>query len=90
MEVGEGEGGLRVVRDEYHTLDVRVFTVEGAYESIELDTKRAIDIVTRLPHKLHGRGGKSAKPGRHRFVPKVGTEEHMMEFLKSCTVGKKK
>ena len=34
------------------------------------------------------RGGGAVKPGRHGFVPKIGTEEHMMEFLKRFVGGK--
>ena len=61
----------------------------GAYEALELEAKRAIDMGTRLALKIHKRGGGAVKPGRHVFVLKVRTEEHMMDFIKSFTGGKK-
>ena len=48
MTVGEGEEGLGVVHDDNNPLSIRVFTVGGAYEALELDTKRAEDTGTRL------------------------------------------
>ena len=57
--------------------------VGGSYEALELDTKRAIDMGTRMPLKIHKRGEGAVKTGRHGFFPKVGTEECMMDFLKS-------
>ena len=36
---------------------------------------------TRLALKIHERGQGALKPGRHIFVPKIGTEEHIMDFL---------
>ena len=60
-----------------------------AYEALNIDAKRAIDMVTRLPLKINERGEVSVKSGRHGFVPKVGTEERMMDFLKRFVGGKK-
>ena len=54
----------------------------GAYEALDLNAKRAIDMGTRLTLNIHGRGDGAVKPVRHGFVPKVGTEECMMGFLK--------
>ena len=89
MTIGEGEVGLGAVFFDHHPLSDRVFAVEGANEALDLDTKRAIDMGTRLPLKIHKRGEGAVKPGRHGFVPKVGTEDCMMGFLKSFSGGKK-
>ena len=43
---------------------------------------------TRPPLKIHERGEGTVKPRMHGFVPKVGTEERMMEFLKILVGGK--
>ena len=61
----------------------------GANEAPELDAKRAINMLNRLALKIHKRGEGAVKPGRHGFVPKVGTEERMMEFIKNVAEGKK-
>ena len=63
--------------------------VGGSYKALELDVKRAIDMGTRLALKIHEGGEGSAKPGRHVFVPKVGAEEHMMDFIKRYVEGNK-
>ena len=47
------------------------------------------DMGTRLPLKIHRRGEGAVKPGRHGFVPKIGTEERMMDFVKRFAGGKK-
>ena len=60
----------------------------GEYEALKIDAKRTIDMGTTLTLKIHERGEGSAKPGRHGFVPNVGTEEHMMNFLKRLAGGK--
>ena len=52
-------------------------------------TPSAINMGTRLDLKIHERGEGAVKPGRHRFAPKVGTEERMMEFLKRFAGGNK-
>ena len=87
--VGEGEEGLGVVRNDHHLLADIVYTVEGSYEALELKSKRAINIGTRLVLKTHERGEGDVKPERHVFVLKVGTEERIMEFLKRDVGGKK-
>ena len=61
----------------------------GAYDAFEIDTNFNIEMGTRMELKIHERGEGSVKPGRHRFVPKVGTREHIMDFLKRYAVGKK-
>ena len=43
---------------------------------------------TRLALKTHERGKGDIKLGRHLFVPKVGTEECIMDFLKSLWGGR--
>ena len=50
----------------------------GAYKVLELNSKRAVDMGTRLDLKIHERGEGAAKYGRRGFVPKVGTEERIM------------
>ena len=57
----------------------------GAYKVLKLNSKRAINMGTRLDLKIHKRGEGAAKSGRRGFVPKVGTEERIMEFLKRYT-----
>ena len=89
MRVGEVEEGLGVVHDDYHPLSDIVFTVGGAYEALDINDKCAINMGTRLPLKIHKRGEGAVKPGRHRFVPKVRTEDIMMDFLNRFTGGEK-
>ena len=86
----KNEEGLGFVRDDHHPLDDIVFTVGGAYEALDIDTKRAIDMGTMLPLKIHQRGEGSIKPGRYGFVSKFGTEECMIDFLKTFAGGKEK
>ena len=85
--VGEGKEGLVVVCDDHHPLANRVFTAGGAYEALEFDTKRAIDMGTSLDLKMHERGEGAVTPRRHVFVPKFGTDERIMDFLKRYTGG---
>ena len=61
----------------------------GAYEATELDAKRAIDMGASLDPKINERGEGAVKPGRHGFVPKVRTEERIMDFLKRYSGGNK-
>ena len=61
--------------------------VGGAYEALEINSKRAIDMGTRLDLNIHKRGEGSIKPVRNVFVPKVGMEERIMEFLKRYAGG---
>ena len=42
----------------------------------------------RLYHKIHGRKNGDIKPRGHIFILKVGTEDHIMEFLRRCVRGK--
>ena len=44
---------------------------------------------TWLALKIYEKGEGYVKPGRHVFVPKVGTEERIIEFLKRYAGGKK-
>ena len=55
-----------------------------------LTTRRAIGTETRLDLKIHERGEEAVKPGRHGFVPKVGMEERIMDFIKRYAGGTKK
>ena len=85
---GEDEESLGVVRNDHHPLADRFFTVGGAYEALELDAKRTINMGTRLALKIHERVEGAVKPGRHGFVLKVGTEERLMEFIRRFGGGK--
>ena len=60
-----------------------------AYKALEIDAKRDIDIGNRLPLKIYEKGEGDVKLGRYGFVPKVSTEERMMDFLKRFVGGKK-
>ena len=60
-----------------------------SYEALELNKNRTIDMGTRLALKIHERGEGAVKPGRRVFVPKVGTEERIMDFLKRYVREKK-
>ena len=62
--------------------------VGGLYKALELDDKRAIDMGTRMALEIHERGEVTNKPGKHIFIPKVGTEDCMMHFLKTYVGGK--
>ena len=61
----------------------------GEYKALYINAKRAINIGTRLALKIHKRGEGAVKLERHGFFPKVGTEEHIMEFLKRYVGWKK-
>jgi len=56
----------------------RVFTIGGAYEALELDAKRAIDMGTRLALKIHD---DSVVPGKHSFKASSSAEEKMHGVL---------
>ena len=56
----------------------RVFTIGGAYEALELDAKRAIDMGTRLALKIHD---DSVVPGKHSFKASASAEEKMHGVL---------
>lgn len=60
----------------------KVFTIGGAYEALELDAKRAIDMGTRLALKIHDA---SVIPGRHKFESGAGAEEKMFQLIKRMT-----
>jgi len=59
-------------------LTKKLFTIGGAYEALELDAKRAIDMGTRLALKIHD---DSIVPGKHSLKASVGAEEKMMRIL---------
>jgi 2,4-dienoyl-CoA reductase (NADPH2) len=58
----------------------KVFTIGGAYEALELDAKRAIDMGTRLALKI---SDDSVVPGEHKFQASAGPEENLFNFFKS-------
>ena len=88
LKVGEVEEVLGFVRDDHHALADRVFTVGGAYKDLKLDSKHEISMGTRLAIKIHKRGEVAVITGRHVFVPKVGTEDRIMEFFKRFAGGR--
>ena len=57
----------------------------GAYEALDLNVKLAVGMLNWLALKINERGEVVVKPRRHVFVPKVRTEERIMEFLKRYT-----
>ena len=61
----------------------------GANKALDIYAKCVIDMRNRLDLKIHERGEGAVKPGRHGLVPKVGTEERIMEFLNRFVGGKK-
>jgi 2,4-dienoyl-CoA reductase (NADPH2) len=56
-----------------------VFTIGGAYEALELDAKRAIDMGTRLALKIHD---PSIVPGKHKLESGKGPEEKLYNIMK--------
>ena len=61
----------------------------GEYEALRINAKRATDMGTRMEPKIHKRGEGAVKPVRYVFVPKFGTEECIMEFIKRYAGEKK-
>ena len=53
MMVGECKEGLGVVSNDHHPFTDRFFTVGVAYEVLELNSKRAIDMGTRIALNIH-------------------------------------
>ena len=58
----------------------KVYTIGGAYEALELDAKRAIDMGTRLALKI---ADQSVVPGKHKFGSGQGAEEKLFKLLNS-------
>lgn len=56
----------------------KVYTIGGAYEALELDAKRAIDMGTRLALKITD---DTIVPGRHKLQSGSGPEEKLYEML---------
>jgi len=56
----------------------KVYAIGGAYEALELDAKRAIDMGTRLALKVKDN---TVIPGAHIFQAGVGAEEKMFRLL---------
>ena len=65
-------------KDDSH-MSEKVYTIGGAYEALELDAKRAIDMGTRLALKIDD---ESVIPGKHKFESGKGTEEKMFALMK--------
>lgn len=55
----------------------RVFTIGGAYEALELDAKRAIDMGTRLALRIKD----NVVPGSHKFQSGDGPEAKLFGLL---------
>lgn len=56
----------------------KVYTIGGAYEALELDAKRAIDMGTRLALKI---SDQNVVPGKHTFQAGAGPEEKLFGYL---------
>jgi len=59
-------------------LGKKVYTIGGAYEALELDAKRAIDMGTRLALKIQD---PAVVPGKHEFQSGTGPEEKLFGLL---------
>ena len=73
------ERTLELQSKQYPSLANKVYPIGGAYKAGELDAKRAIDMGTRLAHKIHL---DEVLPGKHVFTSSVGTEEKLFRFMK--------
>jgi 2,4-dienoyl-CoA reductase (NADPH2) len=60
-------------------LSSKVYTIGGAYEALELDAKRAIDMGTRLALKIQD---PEVVPGKHEFKAGSGPEEKLFQLFK--------
>lgn len=60
-------------------LSSKVYTIGGAYEALELDAKRAIDMGTRLALKIQH---PEVVPGKHEFKAGSGPEEKLFQLFK--------
>jgi len=56
----------------------KVFTIGGAYEALELDAKRAIDMGTRLALNI----SKDIHPRMYKTSSKIGSEEKLFKIFK--------
>jgi len=56
----------------------KIYSIGGAYEALELDAKRAIDMGTRLALKIADR---SIIPGKHNFEPVPSTGQKIYHFI---------
>lgn len=77
-----GQMEERTIETACFTLDNlkdRVYPIGGAYKAGELDAKRAIDMGTRLAHKIHL---EDVTPGKHIFSSPEGPEAKLFRFLK--------
>lgn len=76
------ERTLEIGSKSVQKLHNKVYPIGGAYKAGELDAKRAIDMGTRLAHKIHMQ---EVTPGNHVFESQVGPEEKLFRFLKKWT-----
>jgi len=73
------EKTLENASKEVGVLTNKVYPIGGAYKAGELDAKRAIDMGTRLAHKIHL---EEVTPGNHVFRSSMGPEEKLFRFMK--------
>merc|ERR1712232_1252297 len=62
---------LEIASKDDMNMSGKIYTIGGAYEALELDAKRAIDMGTRLALKIDDA---SVIPGKHKFESGKGTE----------------
>ena len=68
---------------------LKLFHSGGSYKSLKLNTKRTIDMGTRLALKIHKREEGDVKPKSYVFILKIRTEERIMEFPNMYVGGEK-
>ena len=78
----EEQNELGIASENIDILCDKVYPIGGAFMAGELDAKRAIDMATRLAHRIHE---EEVKPGNHFFRSPVGPEEKLFRFLKKWT-----
>jgi len=61
-----------------YDFSTKIYSIGGAYEALELDAKRAIDMGTRLALKI---ADKSVIPGKHNFEPGPSTGQKIYQLI---------
>jgi len=68
----------RIVDEADSDFSEKIYSIGGAYEALELDAKRAIDMGTRLALKI---ANTSVIPGKHVFEPISSTGQRVSHFI---------
>jgi len=68
----------RIVDEADSDFSEKIYSIGGAYEALELDAKRAIDMGTRLALKI---ADKSVIPGKHNFEPGPSTGQKIYQLI---------